>query len=81
MVFCGQRISRSRKEESEGDIQLSEDSVCPFFDEKTHECLVDRESEKLIPNGRFGGCLTPKYSECDAYKYFKWRLKEKVLFS
>lgn len=58
----------------------SKDNTCPFFDWKNQNCSL-KEERKTIPYGGFGGCLTTKYPECDAYKVFKWKLVEKVVFT
>lgn len=57
------------------------DDVCPFFDWKKQNCSLKKERKTIQYPCGFGGCLTTKYPKCDAYKYFKWKLLEKVVFT
>lgn len=41
---------------------------CPFYD-KVKGCSL-KEKRKAISFGGFGGCITPNYPKCDAYKKF-----------
>jgi len=60
---------------------LTKNDICPFFDDEKNRCSLYAERMKQLPYGGFGGCLTLNYPKCDAYKRFKWRLRERVAFT